>query len=698
MDQHFFRIPFASNGDKQPLPEDKTIDGYVSFTEGWGADYEKDLLADIHAKAVERTAMNAILNAITIAIRQYQSDAFPEWITPQNNGGTAYPYGLGVVVRHRTGDGPFISYVSLTESNTAEPGKDDSKWQAFIYRRATQQEADEGENENVIITPPTLQNCIKNAIGDVTTELAPFLLPVGVVVAWGGNVPPDGWLEANGQAFDPVLNPKLLAVYPSGHVPDLRGRFIRGWAHGSAEDPDSGRDILSYQSDSIPDHTHIAGTETMLWDNVPVSNTRNTPGGAQGRQYQNRTGQVNPEWGSFNISSESRPKNIAMMYIVKTDQADNIKPDPTPTNIIVSPSSLNIGVGETQKFTAQVLPADLAQDFPVTWLSTDTAVGTIDENGVFKSLSAGTTEIIASISSGLSVSVNVRVDVLLTSISLTAIPVQTVGDTYQLIVLKTPSNATESLTFDTSDGAVANVSADGQLFSAGEGSATISVTGNISAKKASRIVEVIAAEVESDYLAIKNYLSEIAEAGKAAQKESRNNLALGDLAVKDSLTATDVDAVPVATESLSAETNLNDLTEPGEYFQSISSYATPEKNYPVNVAGSVKVTRTGVEGNGIRQVYTPYNSGIELWRHASGSPLLYTVWADTRIATAHMQSPLTKERLMQVAETVIRPLERAVKLGVATEEEKTSLEKWEMYSVLLHRVDPDNPKWPQVPE
>ncbi|MFC0139212.1 phage tail protein [Erwinia mallotivora] len=57
----------------------------------------------------------------------------------------------------------------------------------------------------------------------MTTELAPFLLPVGVIVAWGSTVPPDGWIEANGQAFDRTKNPKLLAIFPSGTVPDLRG-------------------------------------------------------------------------------------------------------------------------------------------------------------------------------------------------------------------------------------------------------------------------------------------------------------------------------------------------------------------------------------------------------------------------------------------------------------------------------------------
>lgn len=133
--------------------------------------------------------MNSILNAITLALRQYQTDGFPEWVTAANNGGTAYPYATGVVVRHRQSGGAFISYVSLADNNTTEPGTKDAKWQAFIYRRATQDEADAGKDGSLIITPPTLQQSIKNALGDITTELAPFLLPVGIIAAWGSSVP-----------------------------------------------------------------------------------------------------------------------------------------------------------------------------------------------------------------------------------------------------------------------------------------------------------------------------------------------------------------------------------------------------------------------------------------------------------------------------------------------------------------------------
>ncbi|WP_261804191.1 tail fiber assembly protein [Serratia marcescens] len=59
-----------------------------------------------------------------------------------------------------------------------------------------------------------------------------------------------------------------------------------------------------------------------------------------------------------------------------------------------------------------------------------------------------------------------------------------------------------------------------------------------------------------------------------------------------------------------------------------------------------------------------------------------------------------RSRLLADADAVIRPLERAVKLGIATEEEKARLDAWERYSVLLSRVDTDKAPdiaWPTYP-
>lgn len=62
------------------------------------------------------------------------------------------------------------------------------------------------------------------------------------------------------------------------------------------------------------------------------------------------------------------------------------------------------------------------------------------------------------------------------------------------------------------------------------------------------------------------------------------------------------------------------------------------------------------------------------------------------------QAEIKKEKLLSEAEVVIAPLARAVKLKIATDEEIALLEAWELYSVMVNRVDTSDPEWPEVPD
>lgn len=52
-----------------------------------------------------------------------------------------------------------------------------------------------------------------------------------------------------GQTFDKDANPELAKAYPSGVLPDMRGRTIKG-------KPASGREVLSLEEDGNKSHTH----------------------------------------------------------------------------------------------------------------------------------------------------------------------------------------------------------------------------------------------------------------------------------------------------------------------------------------------------------------------------------------------------------------------------------------------------------
>ncbi|WED67874.2 phage tail protein [Pectobacterium colocasium] len=140
---------------------------------------------------------------------------------------------------------------------------------------------------------------------------------------WGTPVPPDGWLELNGQLFNPSGNPILASLYPSGQVPDFRGYFPRGWDNGAGIDPDS-RAILSIQGDAIQ---NITGKfPSMTWSRGLASdeffvgafkNDRFIGPGDRG------TDETTTFQASFDASlvvptaEENRPKNISVMFIIK---------------------------------------------------------------------------------------------------------------------------------------------------------------------------------------------------------------------------------------------------------------------------------------------------------------------------------------------------------------------------------------------
>ncbi len=343
-----------------------------------------------------------------------------------------------------------------------------------------------------------LRTDVDAAVANLNTridDLTPLLVPIGAVIPWPGQNPPDGWLECNGQVFNTGDNPKLFNVLGRNVVPDYRGLFLRGWAHGSgAFDPDANRGLGSFQNDAFQEHSHFAGAETILFDNVPVSNTRNTPGGAEGRQYSNRTGGVNPIWNNPRYANETRPKNVAVMYVIKTDRAQSSGSN-SPTAIVVSPDSITNRVGYSVRATASVLPSSLAGQYPVSWASQNTSVATVDGSGNITLVGPGDTNIIASISTGMNTVIRVTSYSVLTSISIADPGSLEVDQTRQLQVTKNPDSANEPLQFLTNNAGIATVNEAGYVTGVSPGNVTITVRGSLSGVSNTRQVTIVPAVV-----------------------------------------------------------------------------------------------------------------------------------------------------------------------------------------------------------
>jgi hypothetical protein len=141
----------------------------------------------------------------------------------------------------------------------------------------------------------------------ITTANVSDFLPVGIPMPWPTTTPPTGWFECNGATFDKNKFPRLAAAYRNGRLPDLRGEFIRGLDSGRGVD--AGRTILSHQDCAIQSHNHSTPIQFFSEDG------KNNPWGSGGNTYE----------GDYIFNShytgdnETRPRNIAFMYIVKAE-------------------------------------------------------------------------------------------------------------------------------------------------------------------------------------------------------------------------------------------------------------------------------------------------------------------------------------------------------------------------------------------
>ncbi len=119
----FFRFPWATTGDKTAIPDPTDGSGAVSYSQGFGPDYERDPTTDPLAKRVPRAETNQYIFDITDNLRQYQIYGVPDWYPASANGGVAISYPINARVRHND-----LVYRSIVTTNTVEPGTDVTKW------------------------------------------------------------------------------------------------------------------------------------------------------------------------------------------------------------------------------------------------------------------------------------------------------------------------------------------------------------------------------------------------------------------------------------------------------------------------------------------------------------------------------------------------------------------------------------------
>lgn len=154
----------------------------------------------------------------------------------------------------------------------------------------------------------------------------------GLMLPYGSDVVPSGWLECNGAAVSRTTYAALFSVintkWGAGdssttfNVPDLRGEFLRGWDHGRGID--TGRTFGSAQADEIESHTHTATGDTTHnhtgrgVNPGPGPDTGGVSGTFSGPATTNLPASVPLPTINATGGTETRPRNLAAMFIIKT--------------------------------------------------------------------------------------------------------------------------------------------------------------------------------------------------------------------------------------------------------------------------------------------------------------------------------------------------------------------------------------------
>jgi len=200
--------------------------------------------------------------------------------------------------------------------------------------------------------------------GNLSFTALPQAVPTGSVHMMATTTAPSGYLKCNGAAISRTTYAALFAIIGTTHgagngsstfnVPDLRGEFVRGW--DDSRGVDSGRNFGTSQGDNNKQHNHSAsstitdpghfhyvasdqsinGSSNRL-ENKTGQDFRFATGGFvgndsrqdyvaaavtgaadTGRSEVKTTGISASVTVANSAAGEARPRNIAMMYVIKT--------------------------------------------------------------------------------------------------------------------------------------------------------------------------------------------------------------------------------------------------------------------------------------------------------------------------------------------------------------------------------------------
>ena len=196
-----------------------------------------------------------------------------------------------------------------------------------IYQLATSDPVKGGTMSGSLDAPTDGQaNAQGQALAHRTAYLNKRMNPIGEVIMWAGSTAPYGYLICNGSQVSRTTYATLFGIVGTSfgqgngtttfHLPDLRGRFVRGLDGGAGVDPDAagrtamntggatGNNVGSVQADAFESHNH--SIDAVGGINVaPVADTSDSSSTPTSIDTNNTGG------------NETRPVNAYLNFIIK---------------------------------------------------------------------------------------------------------------------------------------------------------------------------------------------------------------------------------------------------------------------------------------------------------------------------------------------------------------------------------------------
>jgi microcystin-dependent protein len=169
----------------------------------------------------------------------------------------------------------------------------------------------------------------KHADTSEKCQLLNFSVPIGGMIIWSSAVKiPKDYLPCDGRKLNTSDYKDLYKVIgdtfaPTSayhgdgsafFLPDLRGMFVRGWDDSGKIDPNVDRKFGSYQDDAFQGHGHIT--------NALVDGGRGSQNGGYGGASAKATTPIDLDgYGDVRFSTETRPMNVALIYLIRYKQS-----------------------------------------------------------------------------------------------------------------------------------------------------------------------------------------------------------------------------------------------------------------------------------------------------------------------------------------------------------------------------------------